>query len=285
MSGPGSGIDGPTAGRRRATLAELRAKLSADRLTTPFPVLPALAELFPGCGLRKGAAYTVESSASLALAMLAGPSRAGSWCGVVGLPELGLEAADGFGVELGRLALVPSPERRWWETVATLLDVLDVVLVRPPAASASEVAAPDARRLAARLRERGSTLIVADSAAATATATATGTARSARTAGWPGGELRFTVTASRWEGLGAGHGHLAARQVTVEASGRGSAGRTRTARLWLPDRTGQLAAVQEHPIPERSGQERFDQERSDAPGEVIELATARTGLAPARRAG
>ncbi|HEU0287400.1 MAG TPA: hypothetical protein VFR22_10180, partial [Nocardioidaceae bacterium] len=41
-----------------------------------------------------------------------------------------------------------------------------------------------------------------------------------------------------WLGVGSGHGHLTARRTTVVAKGRGTAGRQRETRLWLPDPDG-----------------------------------------------
>jgi hypothetical protein len=75
----------------------------------------------------------------------------------------------------------------------------------------------DARRLVARVRERGSVLVGVGG-------------------DLPGqrSSLRLTVTASSWQGLGQGAGHLRGRRVTVEAGGRGDAARARRAELWLP---------------------------------------------------
>jgi hypothetical protein len=212
---------------RAAVLAELRAELAAMPATAAatVPTLPALAafaEVLPDRGLRRGASYVVQESTTLTLALLAGPSQAGSWCGVVGLPSLGAEAAAAMGVDLTRLVLVPSPGRHWLTVVATLVDVLDLVVVHPPTPAYDA----EARRLAARVRERGAVLLVHGS-------------------DWSGCELRLTVTSSRWHGLGDGHGQLVAREATVEAVGRGTGGRRRAARLWLPDRDGQVRPVEQ----------------------------------------
>ncbi|MGH9177562.1 MAG: hypothetical protein ACRD0N_03275, partial [Acidimicrobiales bacterium] len=64
--------------------------LAGERL---LPVHPALAGLLPGGGLRRGSTVAVAGSTSLALALVAGPSGAGSWCAAVGVPSLGLVAA------------------------------------------------------------------------------------------------------------------------------------------------------------------------------------------------
>src|SRR5918995_170498 len=103
-----------------------------------------------------GTTVAVTSSAALALALVAGASAAGSWVAAVGLPDLGIVAAAETGIALERLALVPTPGvRAWPAVVAAFLDAVDVVLVRAPA----RLPAAQARRLAARARERGAVLI------------------------------------------------------------------------------------------------------------------------------
>jgi len=201
------------------TVRELQARIrlmQGTRLDTrSLPTHPAIASLLPGGGLKQGAAYSVERSATLLMALLAGPSAAGSWCGVVGVPEFGVEAAAHYGIDLDRLVLVPHPGDQWLAVTAAIADVLTVVVTRPPRqASDSSVA-----RLAARLRQRGSTLIVLGS--------------------WPQTEAMLSISHSHWIGIGDGHGHLAAREVTVTVSTR-SGVRPRSARLWLPDRAEQF---------------------------------------------
>ncbi len=124
-----------------------------------LPVADALRPLLPD-GLRRGTTLQVAGkrdgagSTSLALAAVAGPSAAGSWVGIVGVPSLGLAAAAGFGVDLARVVLVPEPGDpggpTWATAVATLLDALDVVVVRPH----RRVPIGEGRRLAPRARER-----------------------------------------------------------------------------------------------------------------------------------
>lgn len=185
-----------------------------------LPVLPALAGLLPGGGLRRGSTVAVAGSTSLALALLAGPSSAGSWCAAVGLPSLGLLAAAEVGVTVGRLALVASPGADWAAVVAALLDALDVVVVRLPDRG---VRPADARRLGARARERGAVLVPLGR--------------------WEGADVRLCVASSSWQGLGEGSGHLQARLVDVVAEGRGASARSRRARLWLPSATGEITAA------------------------------------------
>jgi len=49
--------------------------------------------------------------------------------------------------------------------------------------------------------------------------------------------------AARWQGLGDGHGHLQARRLTVEATGRRRSAQPRRAELWLPDPDGHIVAL------------------------------------------
>ena len=190
-----------------------------------IPTHPALADLLPGGGLKQGGVYSVDNSATLLLAMLAGPSAAGSWCGVVGVPEFGVEAAASFGIDLDRLVLVPRPGDQWLAVTAAIADVMTVVVTKPPrVASEGNLA-----RLAARLRQRGSTLIVVGSHSA-----------------WPQSEAMLSLSQSSWSGIGDGYGHLTARQVTVTVSQR-AGGRPRSARMWLPDPDLQFVRVESAP--------------------------------------
>lgn len=188
-------------------------------------VLDALEPLLPG-GLKRGSTLSVDGIAatSLALATAAGPSQAGSWVATVGLPSLGLVAASEYGVDLGRFAMVATPESSSWATVvAALVDAFEVVLIR----ATHRISPRDARRLTARTRERGAVLIQVGGAP------------------WPEkSDVTLTVTESDWEGLGIGHGHLRARRVTVVGGGRREAVRPRRAELWLPADGGGISAVE-----------------------------------------
>lgn len=199
----------------------------------PVRTHPALAGLLQ---LQTGSSYGVDS-ASLAALLLAGPSAGGLWCGVVGSSELGLEAAAAAGVELSRTILVPDPGDAWLEVTAALIDVLGVVLVRPPAPVSGGAAA----RLSARLRQRGSILV--------------------GWGDWPRCDARLGLTDVEWVGLGSGYGHLQARQATVEVSrGTRPGGTSRersewgtlSTRLWLPDLDLRIRPVAEEPARLRS---------------------------------
>jgi hypothetical protein len=201
-------VASPSLGDPVPTVDELRTRVTQMQgrpTTQPVRTHPALAGLLQ---MQTGSSYGVES-ASLATLLLAGPSADGAWCGVVGSSELGLEAAAAAGVELSRTILVPDPGDAWLEVTAALIDVLSVVVVRPPA----QVSEKDVARVSARLRQRGSILVAWGD--------------------WPRCEARLGLSDVEWVGLGSGHGHLRARQATVDVR-RGTAPPVST-RLWLPD--------------------------------------------------
>jgi hypothetical protein len=207
------------------SLDELRARVDQMQgrpAAQPVATHPAFSGLLQ---LQTGSSYGVDS-ASLAMALMAGPSADGAWCGVVGSAEFGLEAAAAAGVELRRTILVPDPGEAWLEVTAALIDVLGVVVVAAPAG----VPAKDVSRISARLRQRGSVLIAYGD--------------------WPRCDARVSLRDAEWVGLGRGHGHLQARRVTVEVR-RGTAP-ARTGRLWLPDRAQVIRRVDEQPAQLRS---------------------------------
>lgn len=205
---------------REAAVRTRSAVLAGEQV---LPVLDAFEPLLPDGGLRRGTTTTVAGAGgatSLALALVAGGSAAGSWVAAVGIPALGLAGAGEVGVALERLVLVAEPPpREWAAVVAALVDAVDLVLVRP----SHRVKAVDVRRLAARARERGSVLVQAGGRS-----------------GFEGADLRLAVTSSQWTGLGVGHGHLQARRLEVEFSGRRQLSRPRQATLWLPDDAGHV---------------------------------------------
>ena len=208
----------------QVTVHALQQRISAMQATKldsrRIPTHPALANLLDG-GLKQGAAYSVERSATLLMAMLSGPSTAGSWCAVVGVPEFGIEAAERFGIDLERLVLVPHPGDQWLTVTAGIADVMGVVVTRPPKRAADGAIA----RLSARLRQRGTTMFVLGT--------------------WPGSEAMLSLSQSEWHGIGSGRGHLTSREVTVTVSTK-TAARPRSARLWLPDELEQFRVSERH---------------------------------------
>lgn len=161
-----------------------------------LPVDDAVGALLPGRALARGTVTAVEGSTSLVLALLARASREGSWAAVIGMPDVGVAAAAGRGVELARLALIPHPGAEAATAAGACVDGMDLVVLGPRLALSDA----DRRRLAARARERGAALVSAGP--------------------WEGAHVRLRVTASRWEGLGAGEGRLRERTLVVARSGR-----------------------------------------------------------------
>jgi hypothetical protein len=202
-----------------------------------LPVLPVLRELLPRGGLARGSVVTVAEFGLLALALAAGASAAGAWCGIAGVPEAGVLAAAALGLDVERTLLVPDPGQAWAQVVASLLDGCELVLLRlpprepargdhrPPGAYGAQVR----QRLEATLRRaRGVLLVVGD---------------------WPGAHVRLRVLSQGWTGLGHGHGRLRACCAQVAADGRGEAAMTRTRWLWLPSEDGRITAADPADIP------------------------------------
>lgn len=172
-------------------------RMQRRRSDVPFlPLDPALEGLLPDPGLRVGSSYSISPSPSLLGALLAAPSQKGSWCAIIGMPTIGVEAMSDLGVELERLILVPDPGPRWLTVATALSEVIPIIAVHPR----SRVSDADITRLNARLRDRGCTLLV--------------------TAPWPQSEATIRVEETEWHGLGSGWGLLSDRTVTLRASGR-----------------------------------------------------------------
>lgn len=192
--------------------------------TRALPTNPALADLLPGGALAAGSAYSVIDSTTLALGLLQGPSAAGAWCAVVGMPDLGIEAAAGLGIDLERLVLVPHPGEQWLSVVSALVDVVSVMLVRPPMRDGRvRITDGSASKLASRLRQREAVLVSLGD--------------------WPNANARLAVSGSSWAGLGSGFGHLTGRQVTVSSAAAAWQGRAKSRRLWLPGPDQTVTAV------------------------------------------
>jgi hypothetical protein len=254
-------------------LAEVVAPVTLAR-DHGLPVDDALASLLPDATLARGSVVGVAGGPgvmSLALALAAGASRAGSWTVVVGLPELGLAAAAELGVVLDRLALVAVPPHdpaTWAPTLAALVGAVDVIVVDARLA----LRPGEIRRLVARARERGSVLVpVAPGTASPSAATRGGSARARRVpvGDWPT-DVTLSPTATEWEGLADGHGSLRRRRVSVRAEGRGRAARARQCDLWLPAAGGGVAPAGSEPggpvvgRPDDGGEAALDDALGDA---------------------
>ena len=190
-----------------------------------MPVLSALRELLPQGGLVRGSVVSVAEFGALCLALLAGASADGAWCGIAGVPEAGIVAAAQLGLDPERTLLVPDPGDAWPEVAASLLDGCELVVLRPPRQPAAQIR----KRLEAVLRRRGGVLLVADA--------------------WPGAPVRLRVTVRRWDGLGDGHGRLRACLTEVVADGRGEAAMPVARWLWLPAEDGSITVADPADIP------------------------------------
>jgi hypothetical protein len=126
-----------------------------------------------------------------------------------------------MGVRLEHTALVPCPGEKWPVVVASLIDGVDLLLLGPGV----KVRGAEARKLSARARERGVVMILL------------GVSR------WPDApDIHLEICASRWDGLGSGHGRLVSRRVEVASTGRRAAARQRRLSIWLPSPDGEVRA-------------------------------------------
>lgn len=207
------GVTVSSAPPRIKELQERVQRMQGTATSRPLETVPAFAGLIQ---LKTGATYGVDNP-SLAMALMAGPSRAGAWSAVVGAADFGLEAAAELGVDLERTIVVPDPGEQWLSVVAGLIDVATVVVVKPPA----RVTEHQAARITSRLRQRDAVLIAWGE--------------------WPRSDARLTVQSSSWQGLGRGHGHLVGRQATVVV--RRGAAPPREALMWLPGADQQITLV------------------------------------------
>ena len=198
---------------------------SGARDPETLAVLPALRELLPRGGLVRGSVVAVAEFGLLCLALAAAASAAGAWCGIAGVPEAGMVAAVGLGLDAGRILLVPDPGPAWPQVTASLLDGCELVLLRPPEQATAQVR----RRLEATLRRGRGVLLVAGD--------------------WPGAPVRLQVVTRRWTGLGDGHGRLRACRAEVRADGRGAGAAPRTRWLWLPAEDGTVTVADPADVP------------------------------------
>ena len=205
----------------REIAADLQSRINSMQAPTldsrNMPTVPAIARILPGGGLQSGGSYAVRNSTTLAMALLAGPSATGAWCSVIGIPDFSVEAAQGFGIDLERLILIPDPGTQWLTVTAALVDVVSIILTRAP----EHLAPTEWARLKARLRQRGAALITLGA--------------------WKQSDSTLGVAESAWEGLGSGTGHLRERRMKITATQ--PSGRLRHAYVELTELRGAAAAA------------------------------------------
>lgn len=171
--------------------------LARDRV---LALHPALAPAFPEGGLRRGSvvACTGQGAWSTALALTAAASQTGSWTALVGLGALGLSAAEEWGIALDRVIAVPAvPAPQFPTVLAALVDGVDLVI-----ADAAGVRNGDARRVSARLAQRGGVLVLVD-----------------RIGGFSP-DLTCEMHTEAWDGIGDGFGRLVSRRTCMSVAGR-----------------------------------------------------------------
>ncbi len=189
---------------------ELASRLAPRTL----PVLPAFESLLPDAGLRPGTTTSITGigATSLALSLVARATK-DSWTASIGLPAMGLRAADELGIDLDRFVVVDDPGKQWVEVFAALVDAFDVVLAHAPGTR-------HARKVSARVREQDAVLVVIGP--------------------WVESDVRIAGSISEWHGIGRGYGHLESRSIDVTVTGRRAATRPKTKTLWLPDDEGNV---------------------------------------------
>lgn len=190
-----------------------------------LPLHPVLAPVFGAAitsttaGLVRG--HTVECSGSgamsLALAMVASASRAGSWTAVVGLPDCGAMAAAELGVDLERTVFIGQPDEGDVAVVlSAVADGFDLLVVA--ARTIARLSAGATRGLQTRLRGRGILLTVGRCTSLAV-------------------DHRLRVVESQWDGVGVGHGHLRRRRVVIDSESRRRGAPSRH-EFWLPGASG-----------------------------------------------
>lgn len=170
-------------------------------------VIESLASVLPD-GLVRGRSVLCSGDAalSLALAIVAGASRGGSWLAVFGLGDLSLLAAHEQGVALERAVLVSSPSSptQWSAALGAAVEGFELLLVEVSA----RIPVGEARKVQQRVLARRAVLVLVDV-----------DGRHARQPVFQPDVVLHTVT-THWRGIGHGHGHVREREVMVEVSGR-----------------------------------------------------------------
>jgi hypothetical protein len=217
-----------------------------------------------------------RGATSLLWRLLAGPTRSGAWCALVGMPRVYPLAATAAGVDLGRVALV-DPGPLVVEAAGTLAEGVAAVVVPSEGLTPTQT-----RRLAARARKSGTAIIWWE------------------TRPVAGADARLEVAQARWKGLRPnagrrwGAGRLDACELEVAAHWR--TGGIHKARIWpyggeapprahenvidLRSRSAERDAADQNGAPQRAGDARLA--RLGERGEIADGHAAQ-GNAPVRR--
>jgi hypothetical protein len=206
--------------RVAALLAEAPGLARASRLDgVRLPVNPVFEHLLPEGGLRPGTSTQIRGvgATTFALSLVAAASQE-SWTAIVGMPWLGLSAADELGVDLDHVVVVGDPGKKWTDVLAAVVDAFDVVVCRP------QLPQRDVHKLSGRIRERDAVFVTIGDFAES--------------------DVRIDSRPAGWTGIEDGHGHLTARRIDVSVTGRRGAALGKRATLWLPDRDGNVTLVE-----------------------------------------
>ncbi len=173
-----------------------------------LPVSPDLHAMFPEGGLVRGRTVLCGGDAAVALALriVSQPTQAGSWLGVVGVHNIGVQAASEQGVALQRVVFVqPATSRaEWVSTVAAAADGFDVLMLEVP----HGITVADARRVQTRIQSRRNALVLIGATQKLAL----------QSVFQP--DVVMDTTTTQWNGIERGSGHVQSREVCVTVSGR-----------------------------------------------------------------
>ena len=183
--------------------------------TESIPVAEHLHALFAGRGLVRGRIVWCAGDAamSLGLQVVARATQEGSWLAVIGLDDLGLQAAFEHGVALDRTVVVgpTRTSKEWITAVGAAVEGFAVVLLGVPRG----VTGSDAQRLATRIQARRAVAVCVDSS------------RTATVASVFSPDVVLRTATTEWHGIEHGAGHVRCRDLAVEVSGRRVARSTR----------------------------------------------------------
>ncbi|GAA2014735.1 porin [Brevibacterium samyangense] len=181
----------------------------------PFPADPPLHPVFVRGGLPRGeiVQMTGDRALTFALASVAALTRDDLWTCAIGLGEPAVATLTDLGIDLGHFVNLATPTQDWLRVTSILVESFDVLLVRP----GYRTTATERSRLAAKVRERRSSIVVLEPFAGTTE--------------------QLTVSAGHWDGTAHGAGRLEHCTVTVHSS------RTGSHALLLPGPSGRVQAA------------------------------------------
>lgn len=197
-------------------------RLGVDR---HLEVSATLVDLFPERALVRGQIirYSGDAARALALASGARATTTGSWLAVIGVGDLGIEAAAEFGIDLSRLVVVDAEcgdHRRWADLVGAAVDGCELIITTTP----PQLSERSLRWVRQRVRSRGAVVLVLAE-------------RDRGDRDHYGADLGLDARTSAWVGIERGAGVLRARRVEVTVIGR-RVHRSRVLSYWLPGADG-----------------------------------------------